>query len=74
MSKLFNYFTIDLKQINELNKEKPKKNKRKSVSINGVEIIDVQSYKSFNNSKETAFESFENSFMNNGKSCNCMIF
>ena len=53
-----------------LNGEKQKKNKNKKVNFNGVEIIDVESYKLFNQ-KDTCFESLES---NTVESCNCNVF
>ena len=53
-----------------LNGEKQKKIINKKVNFNGVEIIDVESYKLFNQ-KDTCFESLEN---NTVESCNCNVF
>ena len=53
-----------------LNGEKQKKIINKKVNFNGVEIIDVECYKLFNQ-KDTCFESLEN---NTVESCNCNVF
>ncbi len=53
-----------------LNGEKQKKIINKKVNFNGVEIIDVESYKLFNQ-KDTCFESLES---NTVESCNCNVF
>ena len=53
-----------------LNGEKQKKIINKKVNFNGVEIIDVESYKLFNQ-KDTTFESLES---NTVESCNCNVF
>ena len=53
-----------------LNGEKPKKNINKKVFFNGVEIVDVESYKLYNQ-QETCFENLEN---NTVESCNCNAF
>ena len=53
-----------------LDGEKPKKNINKKVFFNGVEIIDVESYKLYNQ-KDLCFESLEN---NTIEDCNCNVF
>ena len=53
-----------------LDGEKPKKSINKKVIFNGVEIIDVESYKLFNQ-KDLCFESLES---NTIEECNCSVF
>ena len=63
------------KQTNETSYEKLKPNKSKTVNFNGVEIIDVESYKSYNQLSGTVrLESLENNIIQDCKSCNCIIF
>ena len=46
----------------------------KKVAFNGVEIIDVESYKKYNMKGNLILENNENSNLNECKSCNCNIF
>ena len=49
-------------------------NINKKVAFNGVEIIDVESYKKYNMKGNLILENDENSSLNDCKSCNCNIF
>ena len=46
----------------------------KKVAFNGVEIIDVESYKKYNMKGNLILEKDENNNLNDCKSCNCNIF
>ena len=59
--------SMDSKQTND---EKSKSNKNKKVCFNGVEIIDVESYKAYNQNN-VCFQSLEDNIV---KSCNCNLF
>ena len=55
--------------------EKEKVRKTKVVSFGEIEIIDVESYKKYNQLNEIILEDRENSFLNcYGNFCNCGIF
>ena len=63
------------KQTSETSYERLKPNKIKNVNFNGVEIIDVESYKSYNQLSGTVqLESLENNIIKDCKSCNCILF
>ena len=65
--------SIDSKQTNMTNDEKSKI--RKTVSFNGgVEIIDVESYKIYNQSNILKLESLEQNCNGECRVCNCNIF
>ena len=46
----------------------------KKVAFNGVEIIDVESYKKYNMKGNLILENDENNSLDECKSCNCNIF
>ena len=55
--------------------EKSIKNKKRKVTFNGVEIIDVESYKIYNQEGNLTLESLEKNGLNECKVCNyCKIF
>ena len=65
--------SIDTKQTNMTNDEKGKIYKK--VTFNGgVEIIDVESYKLYNQSNTLQLESLEENCSGGCKVCNCDIF
>ena len=67
------YSSVDSKQTNTTNNENLKLNKIKMVSFNGgVEIIDVESYKLYNQLGTLKLESLEK-HVNECKVCNCII-
>ena len=53
---------------------KKNKYKNKKVAFNGVEIIDVESYKKYNMKGNLILEKDENTNLNDCKSCDCNIF
>ncbi len=53
-----------------LDREKPKKKKNKRVYFNEIQIIDIESYKIYNQNN-VCFESLEPNIV---KSCNCNLF
>ena len=65
--------SIDSRQTNITTDEKPKPNKNKKVYFIGVEIIDVESYKEYNQMNILKLESFENN-IKVCKECNCTMF
>ena len=62
--------SMDSKQTND---EKSKTNKNKKVCFNGVEIIEVESYKAYNQLTGLQLESTEKN-MSDCKVCNCVTF
>ena len=62
------------KQTNETSYEKRKSTKIKTVNFNGVEIIEVESYKSYNQLGGVQLESLENNITKECQSCNCILF
>ncbi len=61
-------------QSNSTNDEKQKKIKFKTVNFNGVEIIDVESYKVYNQLNNVVqLESIDNN-QSDCKVCNCLTF
>ena len=69
---LIDYSSIDSRQTNTTTDEKPKHIKMKTVTFNGVEIIDVESYKEYNQMTGLQLESLEKN-SNICKECNCTI-
>ncbi len=69
---LIDYSSIDSRQTNTTTDEKPKLIKMKTVTFNGVEIIDVESYKEYNQMNVLQLESLEKN-SNICKECNCTI-
>ena len=68
------YSSIESKKTNFTNNEKNKLNKIKIVSFNGgVEIIDVESYKIYNQLGTLKMEALEKNSVNECKVCNCTI-
>ena len=68
------FFSIETKQTQEnslLGEEKPKVNRIKKVSFNGVQIIEVESYKKYNQESYLIFESLDKNCLDE---CNCSIF
>ena len=68
----FNSF--DSNQTNSTNNESQRISNLKKVYFNGVEIIDVESYKRFYQIGILKLESLENDSSNICKSCNCAIY
>ena len=68
---LTDYSSIDSKQTN-ITDERQKSNRNKTVCFNGVEIIDVESYKEYYQINELKLESTEKN-MNDCRVCNCTI-
>ena len=58
-------------QENSLDEEKLKVKKIKRVSFNGVQIIEVESYKKYNQEGQLIFERFDKNCLDE---CNCSIF
>ena len=54
--------------------EKSNKNKKRKVTFNGIEIIEVESYKIYNQEGILTLESLEKNALNECKVCNCKIF
>ena len=54
--------------------EKDRLSKRKNVSFKGVEIIEVESYKEYNQIPILSFESLESNCSKAYGDCNCDIF
>ena len=65
--------SIDSKQTNISNEENLKPNKIKTVFFNSVEIIDVESYKKYNQEGILKLEAIEKSSIHECKVCNCTI-
>ena len=68
------FFSIETKQTqeeNSLDEEKLKVKKIKRVSFNGVQIIEVESYKKYNQEGQLIFESLDKNCLDE---CNCSIF
>ena len=71
----FSLYLIDDKNINSISTiEKPRINKSKTVSFKGIEIIEVESYKKYNEIKYLSLESLENNCMKSYEECKCDIF
>ena len=68
----FNSF--DSNQTNSTNNESQRISNLKKVYFNGVEIIDVESYKRFYQIGILKLESSENDSSNICKNCNCAIY
>ena len=66
--------SIDSKQTNISNDENLKQNKIKTVFFNSVEIIDVESYKKYNQEGILKIETIEKNCVHKCKDCNCTIF
>ncbi len=66
--------SYDSRQTNITNEDKNKFCKIKSVYFNGVEIIDVESYKRYNQEGPVKLEAIENNIINDCKVCNCSMF
>ena len=66
--------SIDSKQTNISNDENLKQNKIKTVFFNSVEIIDVESYKKYNQEGILKIETIEKNCISECKDCNCTIF
>ena len=66
--------SIDSKQTNISNDENLKQNIIKKVFFNGVEIIDIESYKKYNQEGILKLEAIEKSSILECKGCNCIIF
>ena len=54
--------------------EKSNKNTKRKVTFNGIEIIEVESYKIYNQEGILTLESLEKNALNECKVCNCKIF
>ncbi len=54
--------------------EKSNKNTKRKVTFNGVEIIEVESYKIYNQEGILTLESLEKNALNECKVCNCNMF
>ena len=67
------FYSFDLKSTNWTYKEFNKIKSKKSVSFNGVQIIDVESYKEFNKLDETQLEGNDFHISRECKDCNCII-
>ena len=70
-SNSIDYSSFDSKQTAE---RSIKLNNNKKVSFNGVEIIDIESYKKFYQSGNLKLETIEKNIFDDCKSCNCTIF
>lgn len=70
-SNSIDYSSFDSKQTAE---RSIKLNNNKKVYFNGVEIIDIESYKKFYQSGNLKLETIEKNIFDDCKSCNCTIF
>ena len=71
----FSVYSIDDKNLNSISTiEKPRITKSKTVSFKGIEIIEVESYKKYNEIKCLSLESLENNCMKSYEECKCGIF
>ena len=75
----FNLILIPLEskptyESSNFSEEKSTKNTKKKVTFNGVEIIEVESYKIYNHEGILTLESLEKNALNECKVCNCKIF
>ena len=71
----FSAYLIDDKNMNSISTlEKPRISKSKTVSFKGIEIIEVESYKKYNEIKYLSLESLENNCMKSYEECKCDIF
>ncbi len=68
------YSSFDSKQTNITSKEISKEIKTKKVFFNRVEIIDVQSYKKYNQTCNLKLETIEKNTIDECRICNCSIF
>ncbi len=57
-----------------LSEEKSDKNKQRKVTFNGVEIIEVESYKLYNQEGILTLETLEKNALNECKVCKCKVF
>ena len=71
----FSAYSIDDKNLNSISTiEKPRITKSKTVSFKGIEIIEVESYKKYNEIKYLSLESLESNCMKSYEECKCGIF
>ena len=68
------FYSLDSKSTNYTFDGFNKIKSKKSVSFNGVEIIDVESYKDYNKLDRTKLETYEIHLTKECKECYCLAF